>query len=75
MSKKQRIIAATKSTTRLLLLVDRFAQQEGQKQSREKHDTKPRPKNYPDKLQINWRATCFVKGQQKPNLENENKAE
>ncbi len=76
MSNNQRIIAATESTTRLLLLVNRFAQQESQKQSREKNDTKPRPKNYPDRLHINWMATCLVvKEQQKPNLENENKAE
>ena len=71
---KERIIAAKTSTTRLLLLVNRFAQQEGQKPSREKHDNKPRPKNYPDRLHIYWRATFLVK-EQKRNLENENKAE
>jgi hypothetical protein len=71
---KERIIAATTSTTRLLLLVNRIAQQEGQKRSCEKYDNNPRPKNYPDRLHINWRATCLVK-EQKRNLEKENEAE
>lgn len=71
---KEQIIAATTSTTRLLLLVNRFAQQEGQKQSCEKYDNNPRPKNDPDRLHINWRATCLVK-EQKRNLEKENEAE